>query len=159
MFATADDSLFKFADQCYAARCGEICLRLYKSKLNIYTIFILHLYLFLWAQPYSRADVNWSVCFSLIKAWLLSLYTCLWYCLEVAAAVAVAVFSLMLVDISVLPSNLTSKSCYGDHLSIEKKGVRASCTVLALSHCKWTNMWIFENNNNIYVFCIYVVHI
>lgn len=37
-------------------------------------------------------------------------------------------FSLMSVVISVLPSKLTSKSCYGDHLSIEK-GIRAHVTL------------------------------
>ena len=40
-------------------------------------------------------------------------------------------FSLMSVVISVLPSKLTSKSCYGDRLSIEKRHSRAHVTAAA----------------------------
>lgn len=91
-------------------------LCLYFTCLFFFSIILFYFYKY---RPY---DVCVCVCF-ICFFFFIGLYLLL--------CVFAAFFSLMSVVISVLPSKLTSKSCYGDRLSIEKRHSRAHVTAAA----------------------------
>lgn len=93
--------------------------RAFYSHITKAQVFVLHLFLFSKVTTrYSRDLMRELKC-------LLFFSRCCCCCCYFRIIIGVVVFSLMSVVISVLPSKLTSKSCYGDRLSIEK-GIRAS---------------------------------
>lgn len=137
-----------------------------KRQTNIYTVYISPVFAliiigparelmqvdaFVFLRSLLTAVIVYGGHVCMLLLLLLSVFLFCFYAV-VSGSICCCCFRLMLFDVSVLPSKFTSKSCYGDHLSIEK-GVCVSYIALARSEILNTYYvvnYICGKNHNLY---------